>query len=512
MKNKLLLLSAVICLSGFASANANLTLTDITSPKNPAYRVGISEVPENPYVQSTTKAETLEQTIQNQTAHNSDETTYADLNIKRLSQEIAYDLECDEQQMVSDLSLLWQGAAMQSDTINFALYKLANPEADKPNKSTVKNMLKTIASMSTLVGAGIANPLLAGTSLIGSNVLGIMTQDVKALNYKYSKVTDADMIILIRKVEDLQQKTVDLYYDYMNSKKQLDMATKLATERKQRFELAQKNNVSKELVVITDAYFRTAVDKQKTARSEFLSKRAALEQFVGNEAFTQFEQELADRENPQNETVKEDYNNTISNVEKYTSNLSDSKTASLSGIGYTDDDPNLSKLPPLEPTPLVQEQKVEQEIEQQTEQLAKEVDEVAQEVNNKTEKKVKKAKKEKVKKEKVKEEKPKKVKRNPYDTKGLIFLHDKKPDESNYTDKSAQDAAVKRKNDKKEKVKKEKQVKEVSQKFEKMDNAEIVAPIEQKPKEQKYHGVELLPLDEIKAPDLKPNGYSIFYR
>ena len=59
--------------------------------------------------------------------------------------------------------------------------------------------------MSTLVGASIANPVLAGSSLIGGNILNIMTQDTKALNYKYTKVNDADMIILIRKVEDLQQ-------------------------------------------------------------------------------------------------------------------------------------------------------------------------------------------------------------------------------------------------------------------------------------------------------------------
>ena len=42
--------------------------------------------------------------------------------------------------MASDLSLLWQGARTQSDTINFALYKLANPDADKPDKSTVKKI------------------------------------------------------------------------------------------------------------------------------------------------------------------------------------------------------------------------------------------------------------------------------------------------------------------------------------------------------------------------------------
>lgn len=502
MKNKLLLLSAVICLSGLTYANANLALTDLTAPKSPAYRVGISEVPENPYVQPTATTDSLEQEIQNQTAQNNGETNYADLNIKRLSKEIAYDLECEEQEMVGDLSLLWQGAAMQSDTINFALYKLANPEADKPDKSTVKNMLKTIASMSTLVGAGISNPLLAGSSLIGSNVLGIMTQDTKALNYKYSKVSDADMIILIRKVEDLQQKTVDLYYDYMNSKKQLDMATKLANERKQRFELAQKNNVSKELIVITDAYYRTAVDKQKTARSEFLSKRAALEQFVGNEAFTQFEQELADRQNPEAAKVKEDYNKTVSNVENYTNNLSESKTASLSGVGYAgDEDPNLSKVPPLEETPLIREEKIEQQLQEQEQELAKEVDEAAAEVKNKKSKKIKK--------EKVKEEKPKKVKRDPYDTKGLIFLHDKKPDEVNYKDVSTPVISDK---PTKEKAKKEKKLRKETQKLEKMDNAEIVAPEQNKPKPQNFHGVELLPLDEIKAPDLKPNGYSIFYR
>ncbi len=48
--------------------------------------------------------------------------------------------------------------------------------------------------------------------------------------------------------------------------------------------------------MITDAYYRASIDKQRSAKSEFFSKRAALEQFVGNEAFVQFENELAARE------------------------------------------------------------------------------------------------------------------------------------------------------------------------------------------------------------------------
>ena len=520
MKNKLLLLAAILCISGGCCANANLSLSDLTTPKSAAYRVGISDIPENPYIQAQDLQNSIEETIRKQTQNTTNENrelSYSELSIKNLSKEIAYDLECEEQDMVSDLSLLWQGAAMQSDTINFALYKLANPDADKPDKSAVKNMLKTVASMSTLVGAGISNPLLAGSSLIGANVLGIMGQDTKALNYKYSKVTDADMIILIRKVEDLQQKTVNLYYDYMSAKKQLEMTTNLAQLRKERFELAQQNNAPREIIVITDSHFRTAIDKQKTARAEFLSKRAALEQFVGNEAFTQFEKELALRENNQKNSdsnINEEYQQTINNVENYTDCLNESKTASLSGVGYVEEDKNLSKLPPLEPTPLTQEQKIEQQLEAQEEKLSQEVDELANE----------KVKGKKTKKQKVKEEKPKKVKKDPYDTKGLIFLHDKQPDKSNYeTNVSVDDVKSEVETKQKQKQKQKKTKGKINQTQEQPTQQPQQAENKQEPPHynpvdyytpkkpmQKFNGVELLPLDEIKAPDLKPNGYSIF--
>lgn len=282
--------------------------------------------------------------------------TYADLSIKRLSKEIAQDLEFEEQDMVSDLSLLWQGAAMQSDTINFALYKLANPDADKPDEKSIKKVLSTIASMSTLVGASMGSPVLAGSSLIGGNILGIMSQDTKALNYKYTRVTDADMIILIRKVEDLQQRAVDLYYDYMSAKRQLEFTNELVAERQRKFELAQKNNAQRELIVITDAYYRTALDKQRTAKSEFFSKRAALEQFVGNETFVQFEAELAARdrgettktakseETTSNSTEQDsEYNNTIQNVEQYTNNLQQAQTVDFESNDATSNNQNESE-------------------------------------------------------------------------------------------------------------------------------------------------------------------------
>ncbi len=428
---KILILSLIISLLGLNFASAKLSLTDLSVPKDPAYRVGISEIPENRYVEAQQEKTQQENNfISNDYDNDSTDMSYADLSLKRISREISQDLIYEENDMVADLTLLWQGAAMQSDTINFALYKLANPDADKPQKSTVKNMLKTIASMSTLAGATMANPLLAGSSLIGGNVLNIMSQDTKSLNYKYTKVSDADMIILIRKVEDLQQNAVNLYYDYMNAKRQLELASDVLKERKQRFETAQKNNAARELIVVTDAYFRTAIDRHKTARSEFLSKRAALEQFVGNETFTQFEQELAARQaglkNAQTPEQKAEYEQTVANVENYTNNLNE-----------------------------------------------------------------------------IQNEELREKKEDKYDTKGLIFLHNEQQDQEVEQETEQQEPVVEKK--KKTKTKKQKESKEPSA------DVEILTPnpSEALPKNNRFQGVELLPLDEIKAPNNYKNG-SIF--
>lgn len=272
-----------------------ISLDDVAMPKQPAYRTGLSEEPEKEYMEVKAEDKVKQEYVKKDAEQfDVSDLTYADLSIKQISREVAADLELDQEDMVGDLSVLWQGAASQSDTINFALYKLANPDEDKPDEKSVKKVLTTIASMSTLVGAGMGNPLLAGGSLIGGNILGIMSQDTKALNYKYTKVTDADMIILVRKIEDLQQRTVDLYYNYMMARKRLKMIEQITADRKKNYDLSQ--TMSKEVILITDAYYRTSLDNQMKARSDYYAKRAALEQFVGNDTFAQFEKDLKERE------------------------------------------------------------------------------------------------------------------------------------------------------------------------------------------------------------------------
>ena len=135
---------------------------DIDIPKPPAYRTGLSEEPEKEYMEAKAENKVHQEYVKKDVEQfDVNDLTYADLSIKQISREVAADLELDQENMVGDLSVLWQGAASQSDTINFALYKLSNPDEDKPDEKSVKKVLTTIASMSTLVGAGIGNPLLA---------------------------------------------------------------------------------------------------------------------------------------------------------------------------------------------------------------------------------------------------------------------------------------------------------------------------------------------------------------
>ena len=561
LNKKFIFLTIAFLLSNVNCANAeNLTLKDLEFPKPPAYRVGLSEVPETQFIQAKQEKPTLEKTYA-QIGDNREsaitDMTYADLSISKLSKEIGKELEFEENDMVSDLTLLWQGAATQSDTINFALYKLANPDADKPDSKSIKKVLTTIASMSTLVGASMASPVFAGSSLIGGNILNIMSQDTKALNYKYTRVNDADMIILIRKIEDLQQNAVNLYYDYMSAKKQLEMTTKLVEERQRKFELAQKNNAPRELVVITDAYYRTAIDKQRTAKSDFFSKRAALEQFVGNETFVQFEKELEARENgTQEEQVEnKEYNETIQNVENYTQNLqspaTEVKQQPLPTINeeaqnsYIDEipDPNLNKMPDIQPLEIKKDKKSEltpaisgaapisEEFEtSELDKIAfgkKKTEHIL--TNDNSEEEIQPSKKVKTKKIKQKKEvkniKPTAKKRksarrstaeelepqfefkkhDKYSTKGFIFLHDQdketaKQQSPHYAlpDPEGQQKAINQRQ--------QKQSSQVN-----TDNLLPLTPIVQTNSQIQENNqlYNLPPLDEIKAPALDGKGYSI---
>ena len=61
-------------------------------------------------------------------------------------------------------------------------------------------MLKPIASFSSIAGTALsANPYMASGALIGGGLLNAFTSGDKDANYKFTKINDADMVLLVKK-------------------------------------------------------------------------------------------------------------------------------------------------------------------------------------------------------------------------------------------------------------------------------------------------------------------------
>lgn len=288
--NRFLVLSILnlTAISAFAT-----TLDDISLPKDPAYRLGTSLNIEKEYnVVDLTANETAKtSTYDKEYLKN---ITYSDATLKDLSKEISKLIEIDKTEMLEDIQILWTGTASKSETIKFALYKLSNPDADKPDESIIKKIIRPVASFSSIAGSGFMSPVAAASALMSGSLINSLSFDDKDLNYKFTKVNDADMIILIKKVDDLQKRMVSEYFDYMTSIELVKMTNQTLKKRATNYNLAKTS--SNESLLIADAYYRVALDNKAKVELEFLSKRAALEQLVGPDALKEFEQKLRERE------------------------------------------------------------------------------------------------------------------------------------------------------------------------------------------------------------------------
>lgn len=273
----------------FTNSAVAITADELTLPKAPAYRLGVTYDLEREY-----KVTDLTKTQKEKTASYAKEyiknSTYADSSLKDLSNEISKLLTLEKEEMLEHIQILWAGAALRSETIKFALYKLSNPDADKPDETIIKKIIRPLSTASSIAGAGLGDPFSATAALVSGHLLNSLSFNDKDLNYKYTKVTDADMIVLITKVDNMQKKVIDLYYDYMTSYNLLSMCEQNIKKREERYNASFYEN--EEQLLIADAYYRSAIDNKAKLELEFLENRAALEQLVGLEALVEFEKLL----------------------------------------------------------------------------------------------------------------------------------------------------------------------------------------------------------------------------
>ena len=215
--------------------------------------------------------------------------SYADLSLKKIAADISYELDMQSSEINSDLAILWAATTERSETMKYTIYKLANPDEDKPSDSRLKKILKPIASFSSVAGASVTgDPFVATGALIGGGLLGAVMKDDKEYNYTFSKVSDADMVLLIRKVDELQKKLLDLYVDYKTKKQLTVMAQDYFKKREEIYKSSQ--NKSKEELIIADVSYRNAKTNLQRARDDYATSRAILENLVGTEALKKIEQ------------------------------------------------------------------------------------------------------------------------------------------------------------------------------------------------------------------------------
>lgn len=288
---KLLILAFLINSIAFG-----ITINDLKEPKPLEGRLSNTDKVESRRIEKITKDEQKAQLVSNKENNKIEEkkateinANYADLSLKRLADDIAWELEEDSNDINSDLAILWNATVSRSETMKYAIYKLSNPDEDKPNESTMKKILKPLANFSSIAGASVAgDPFVATSALIGGGLVNAFMKDDKEVNYRFSKVSDADMVLMIRKIDELQKKLLDLYVDYKTKEKLAKMTQENFEKREKIYKQAQKK--SKEELVISDVYYRNAKTNAQKAQDEFVTSRAILENLVGLDAIEKIEQ------------------------------------------------------------------------------------------------------------------------------------------------------------------------------------------------------------------------------
>ena len=112
-------------------------------------------------------------------------------------------------------------------------------------------------------------------------------KDDKEVNYRFSKVSDADMVLLVRKIDELQKKLLDLYVDYKTKENLANLTQENFKKREEFYKLVQ--NKTKEELMIADVWYRKANANAQKAKDDYNTSRAILENLVGIEALKQIE-------------------------------------------------------------------------------------------------------------------------------------------------------------------------------------------------------------------------------
>ena len=268
VKYNILLLLCILFFAGKSEAAINY---ENFAPAAFSNRMGVGEdIERKKDIQASAKKEEKKIETINST-ENAKGLTYADLSLKQISKDVIEEMDIESPEILADLSILYNSAVQRSETIKYAIYKLSNPEENKPDESAIKRLLRPIASFSTIAGTALsANPYMASGALIGGGLMNAFAGNDKEANYKFTKVNDADMVLLVRKIDELQKNLLNNYINYITQKELLQLSMQNLENRRKVYNAMQngEKKASREELIVADTYYRNAQNTVKKAQAE----------------------------------------------------------------------------------------------------------------------------------------------------------------------------------------------------------------------------------------------------
>jgi len=206
--------------------------------------------------------------------------------IKEEDQLIKNEVRDNEADSFSSIGMLWSAAVEHNQTIRFTIEQLSRRDATgKPvaNDGMSKRILQSLVNL-----GGVAGTVWTGTpaSLIGSN----MIQNAMAGNPQdaaLSRVTDADMASLAKKVDTLQTRLITLYFNYLNAKEKLKLTQEANAVVEQSYKHAMQKADStnqKALQPLMNSMLESAEQNEELAKQSLQSAESELSILVGPEA------------------------------------------------------------------------------------------------------------------------------------------------------------------------------------------------------------------------------------
>jgi len=205
--------------------------------------------------------------------------------IKEEDQIINNEVRDNEAEAFSSIGMLWSAAVEHNQTIRYTIEKLSRRDATgKPvaNDGVSKRLLQSLVNL-----GGVAGTVWTGTpaSLIGSN----MIQNAMSGNPQetaLSRVTDADMVILAKEVDNLQTRLITLYYNYLNTKEKLKMTqdANAVVEQSYKHAMLKADPSQKAIQPLMNSMLESAAQNENLAKQALQSAESELSILVGPEA------------------------------------------------------------------------------------------------------------------------------------------------------------------------------------------------------------------------------------